>query len=96
MNHALENNERNEAIGFLYAFLAACSYSIMAAMAKLATEVPPSMMVFFRNFVCFAILAPSFIKSCSFKTQKIGLFTFRAFLAYITLSCFYYANQKLF
>lgn len=88
--------EKNEKLGFFYAFLASFSYATMASVAKLAVEVPAPMMVFFRNLVCFIFLIPLFFKIESFKTQKIGLFSIRAIAGFITLNCFFFAAKELF
>lgn len=88
--------QKKEKIGFIYAVLAAFTYASMASVAKLATEVPSSMIVFFRNLVCFLCLAPVFLRTQNgFKTKKLGLFTFRAFAGFMTLNCFYYAGKYL-
>lgn len=88
--------EKNEKKGLIFAFFAAFSYATMAAIVKLATEVPPPVTVFFRNLICFILLSPVFLKGKNFKTKRIGLFTLRIFFGFITLNCFYFAAKHLY
>lgn len=87
--------EKDQRIGFVFAFFAAFSYSTMALMAKLATEVSPSTMLFFRNLICLMIFLPGMIKKRNFKVNNPPLIIFRAFLGFFCLSCFYYAAKHL-
>ena len=87
--------ERDQKIGFIFAFFAAFSYSTMALMAKLATEVSPSAMIFFRNFICLMIFLPSMLKKKSFKVNNKPLIIIRACLGFCCLSCFYFAAKHL-
>lgn len=87
--------DKDQKIGFVYAFFAAIAYASMAFVAKLAVEVSPSTMVFFRNFICFLILIPVFLRNRNFKTEKIPLFALRAVLGYSCLCCFYYGTKHL-
>lgn len=87
--------EKDQRIGFVFAFFAAFAYSTMALMAKLATEVSPSTMIFFRNFICMMIFFPAMLKNKNFKVNNKPLVILRAFVGFCTLSCFYYAAKRL-
>lgn len=87
--------EKDQKIGFVFAFFAAFSYSTMALMAKLATEVSPSALLFFRNLVCLIIFLPGMIKKGNFKVNNPPLIIFRSFLSFFCLSCFYYSAKHL-
>lgn len=90
------NSFKSEKIGFLFAFLASFCYASQATFAKVATEVSPSTLVFFRNLVCFILLMPAFFRNkTSLKTDKIGLYLLRACLGFLTLNTFYYAAKNL-
>ena len=89
------SSDKNQLVGFVYAFFAAFSYATMAFIVKFATEVSPFTMLFFRNFICFIMLLPLFLKTRDFKTEKMGLFSLRAVFSFCCLSCFYYSAKKL-
>ena len=88
---------QDQKIGFIYAFFASFSYATMASMAKLAVEVSPPTMIFFRNFICCIMLLPIFLKTRSgIKTKNSKLFTLRIFFGFFCLSCFYYAAKHMY
>ncbi len=90
------NSYKSEKIGFLFAFIASLCYASQATFAKVATDVSPSALVFFRNLVCFILLMPAFLKNkTSIKTDKVGLYLLRACFGFITLNSFYYAAKNL-
>ena len=86
----------NEKKGIFFAILAAVAYATNAVCVKLAIEVPPVSMVFFRNLTCLILLSPLFFKTkVSYKTAKIKLFSLRALMSFLGLVCFYFATKHL-
>ena len=86
----------NEKRGVFFAILAAVAYASNAVCVKLAMEVPPISMIFFRNLTCLILLAPLFFKTkVSYKTTKIKLFSLRAVMSFLGLGCFYFATKHL-
>ena len=86
----------NEKKGIFFAILAALAYATNAICVKLAIEVPPVSMVFFRNLTCLILLSPMFFKTkVSYKTIKIKLFSLRALMSFFGLVCFYFATKHL-
>lgn len=87
----------NNKIGFFYAIIASFLYGLMSIFTKLATEVSPITLIFFRNFICFMILLPVFLKKeTTYKTEKRSLMMFRIIFSFLHLVCFYYAVKNLF
>ncbi len=86
----------NEKKGIFFAVLAALAYSLNAVTVKLAVEVPPVSMVFFRNLTCLILLIPIFLKNKKiYKTTKPKLVIIRAFMSFFGLTCFYFATKHL-
>lgn len=86
---------RDQKIGFIFAFLATLSYSTMALMAKLAVEISPSVMIFFRNFICLLIFIPGMARRKNFKVNQPGMIILRAIFVFCCLYCFYYSAKYL-
>ena len=86
----------NEKKGIFFAIVAALTYATYSVFVKLAVEVPPISMIFFRNITCLALLSPLFLKSkVSYKPNKLSLLSLRAVMGFVGLGCFYFAAKRL-
>ncbi|MFA5249815.1 MAG: DMT family transporter [Parachlamydiales bacterium] len=86
----------SEKKGLFFALLAALSYATYSVFVKLAVEVPPLSMVFFRNLTCLMLLAPMFLRArVSYKSERLPLFGVRALMGFLGLCCFYFATKRL-
>jgi drug/metabolite transporter (DMT)-like permease len=79
--------------GIFYAICAAVFYGMISMIAKLATEVSPITLIFFKSAIFIFFIF--FKKNISWKVNNKKLLFFRIFFGFLNSACFYYAAKKL-
>lgn len=84
--------------GALFMTLAAVAFSLMGACVKTATETLPStVVVFFRNAIALAILAPWLLRGglAGLATKDVPGHLLRGIGGLLSMTCFFYALSRL-